>query len=118
MVPKYKSIIMILWITTIQISTQLEYMKTLIKQFQLTNLHLIGSSSEINLPFIKSLFVSGHLLNIQSDIYKNLVNRDRCCRFKLLCALKIMKNSKQANSFYSLWDTKICKQNLFTLINC
>ena len=47
-----------------------------------------------------------------------LLNRDWCCRFKLLCALKIMKNSKQANSFYSLWDTKICKQNLFTLINC
>ena len=46
------------------------------------------------------------------------VNRDRCCRFKLLCALKIMKNSKQAKSFYSLWDTKICKQNLFTPINC
>ena len=46
------------------------------------------------------------------------LNRDRCCRFKLLCALKIMKNSKQAKSFYSLWDTKICKQNLFTPINC
>ena len=47
-----------------------------------------------------------------------LLNRDRCCRFKLLCALKIMKNSKQAKSFYSLWDIKICKQNLFTPINC
>ena len=51
-------------------------------------------------------------------IVHKLLNRDRCCCFKLLCALKIMKNSKQANSFYSLWDTKICKQNLFTLINC
>ena len=71
MVPKYKSIIM-LWITTIQISTQMEYVTTLIKQFQFTNLHLIGSSSEIKLPFIKSLFVSGYLLNIQSDIYKKI----------------------------------------------
>ena len=44
----------------------------LIKQFQLTNLELIGSSSEIKLPFIKALFVRGHLLNIQSDIYKNI----------------------------------------------
>ena len=61
-----------LWITTIQISTQLEYVTTLIKQFQFTNLHLIGSSSEIKLPFIKSLFVSGYLLNTQSDIYKKI----------------------------------------------
>ena len=44
----------------------------LIKQFQLTNLELIGSSSEIKLPFIKALFFRGHLLNIQSDIYKNV----------------------------------------------
>ena len=71
MVSKYKSII-ILWIITIQISTQLEYVTMLIKQFQLTNLELIGSSSEIKLPFIKALFVRGHLLNIQSDIYKNI----------------------------------------------
>ena len=54
--------------------------------------------------------------NVFGDLFQ--FNRDRCCRFKLLCALKIMKNSKQAKSFYSLWDTKICKQNLFTLINC
>ena len=47
-------------------------MTTLIKQFQLTNLELIGSASEIKLPFIKALFVRGHLLNIQSDIYKNI----------------------------------------------
>ena len=66
-----------------------------------------------------------HQRRIRSEIknkkFKKLsfkLNRDRCCRFKLLCALKIMKNSKQANSFYSLWDTKICKQNLFTPINC
>ena len=66
------------------------------------------------------------LIFVNKTVFRNtwkyiilyLFNRDRCCRFKLLCALKIMKNSKQANSFYSLWDTKICKQNLFTLINC
>ena len=29
-----------------------------------------------------------------------------------------MKNSKQAKSFYSLWDTQICKHNLFTPIDC
>ena len=76
MVLKYKSIIMILWITTFQISMQLEYVTTLIEQFKLTNLHLIGSSSEINLPFVKSLFVKGHLLNIQSDIYKNILDKN------------------------------------------
>ena len=76
MVLKYKSIIMILWITTFQISMQLEYVATLIEQFKLTNLHLIGSSSEINLPFVKSLFVKGHLLNIQSDIYKNILDKN------------------------------------------
>ena len=43
------------------------------------------------------------------------INRDRCCGFELFTEVK---NSKQANSFYSLKDTKISKQNLFTLINC
>ena len=59
-----------------------------------------------------------NLLQIEEFTADAFFNRDRCCRFKLLCALKIMKNSKQAKSFYSLWDIKICKQNLFTPINC
>ena len=70
---------------------------------------------------LKMKFGTNHFLGSETLVplqYRVRVNRDRCCRFKLLCALKIMKNSKQAKSFYSLWDTKICKQNLFTPINC
>ena len=51
---KFKSIIF-LW-PIIQISMQFEYITTIIEEFQLNNPYLIGSSSDIKLPLIKSLF--------------------------------------------------------------
>ena len=70
---KFKSIIF-LW-PIIQISMQFEYITTIIEEFQLNNPYLIGSSSDIKLPLIKSLFANGHFLHAHSCVHKNLQNK-------------------------------------------
>ena len=62
----YKSIIILLSI--IQVSMQYEYIATIIDEFELNNLHLIGSSNEIDLPLMKPLFAKGFFMHISSHI--------------------------------------------------
>ena len=70
MASTFKSIIILLSI--IQISIQYEYIPTIIDEFELDNLHLIGSLNEINLPLMKPLFANGVFLHISSDIHQPL----------------------------------------------
>ena len=70
MASTFKSITILLSI--IQISIQYEYIPTIIDEFELDNLHLIGSLNEINLPLMKPLFANGLFLHISSDIHQPL----------------------------------------------
>ena len=70
MASTFKSITILLSI--IQISIQYEYIPTIIDEFELDNLHLIGSLNEINLPLMKPLFANGVFLHISSDIHQPL----------------------------------------------
>ena len=70
MASTFKSIIILLSI--IRISIQYEYIPTIIDEFKLDNLHLIGSLNAINLPLMKPLFANGVFLHISSDIHQPL----------------------------------------------
>ena len=70
MASTFKSIIILLSI--IRISIQYEYIPTIIDEFELDNLHLIGSLNEINLPLMKPLFANGLFLHISSGIHQPL----------------------------------------------
>ena len=55
---------------------QYEYITTIIQEFQLDNLHLIGSSNELNLPLIKSLLANGLVLQMSPHIHQFLEKKN------------------------------------------
>ena len=68
--------LIIILLSFIQISMQYEYITTIIQEFQLNNLHLIGSSNELNLPLIKSLLANGLVLQISPHIHQFLEKKN------------------------------------------
>ena len=68
--------LIIILLSFIQISMQYEYITTIIQEFQLNNLHLIGSSNELNLPLIKSLLANGLVLQMSPHIHQFLEKKN------------------------------------------
>ena len=69
-----KFIIIILFASSIQISVQFKHIVTIIEEFELHNLHIIGSLNDVDLPLMKTLFKIGRsAVTTESNIHDDIL---------------------------------------------